>query len=200
MGSFGFGTLICLLALLLLPKFYAAKISFLPVLAVDPHHETSTSNTVVTLSILSGKSTARPISVLKSRVIKEEIIKKLKLMKVYKTETMIEATEILDERTKIETTVEGAISIEVSDRSPQRAADIANEYGNQLCNAQQQYQFVPLKVLDTPTPPVEPIRPRKSILVLWTVVLTLFLDLIVLFSHKFIIDLKEQSPDEFEKL
>lgn len=191
---------ICLLALPCLPKQYNARITFIPVMAVDPNHDASLHNTVLALSILNGKSTERTISVLKSRVLKEEIAKKLELMKVYKTATITEAAEILNGLTKIEAIEGGNISIEVSDQSPQRAASIANEYGNQLDYAQEKYQLISLKILDTAIPAVKSIRPRKGMIIFWTVFLTLLLDLIVLYFYKFIVALKEQSPNDFEKL
>jgi len=198
--SLSLNVFICLLVLPWLPKQYNAKITFIPVLAIDPNRDASLHNTVLALSILNGKSTERTIAVLKSRVLKEEIAKKLELMKVYKTATITEAAEILNGYTKIETIEGGNISIEVADQSPQRAANIANEYGNQLDYAQEKYQLISLKILDTAIPAVKSIRPRKGMIIFWAVFLTLLLDLIVLYSYKFIVALKEQSPDGFKKL
>lgn len=198
--SFSTSAFVCLLALLCLPRQYTAKMAFLPVMPADVARDDSIPKSVFVLGNLAGQFTQRAVCVLGSRTLKEEIVKNLELTKVYDVESMERAVEILSERTKLETLHDGPISIEVSDRSPQRAASIANEYARQLYSPTENYQFLPLKILDNAVPPIRPSKPRKGIIIFATVLLTTLLNLITLYYHKFTVDLREQNPGEFEKL
>ncbi|MBD3340214.1 MAG: hypothetical protein GF353_13965 [Candidatus Lokiarchaeota archaeon] len=72
------------------------------------------------------------IAILKSRKIKTAIIEKYNLMKVYHVNNIYKAIKRLDNRTKIKNNCDRVISIKVIDNSSERAAEIANEYVNQL--------------------------------------------------------------------
>jgi tyrosine-protein kinase Etk/Wzc len=71
--------------------------------------------------------------ILNSRRIKEEVINKFDLMKVYDLETMEKTIKELEDNVSIALGKEdAAVEINVYDTSPQRAADIANYYVDML--------------------------------------------------------------------
>ena len=72
------------------------------------------------------------VALLKSRTIADELIKKFSLMQVYGKGTLVDTRKQLEERTEIQAGKEGVISIAVRDRVPERAADLANSYVDQL--------------------------------------------------------------------
>lgn len=73
------------------------------------------------------------IGVLQSRTVLTALITKFDLRKVYRKKLWIDAGKTLVRRTDIkEDKKSGIITITVSDRSPQRAAQMAQEYVNQL--------------------------------------------------------------------
>ncbi|HXY13601.1 MAG TPA: Wzz/FepE/Etk N-terminal domain-containing protein [Terriglobales bacterium] len=73
------------------------------------------------------------IGVLRSETAQDRIIEQFHLQKVYGTSLLADARTRLDQNTVIsEDRKSGIISISVTDRSPQRAADIANAYIDDL--------------------------------------------------------------------
>src|SRR6266851_2151892 len=70
--------------------------------------------------------------VLRSRSIADDVIDRFSLMKVYKAKRRFDAEEELRQNTVVSSGPEGGITIAVSDRDPQRAADIANFYVEEL--------------------------------------------------------------------
>jgi uncharacterized protein involved in exopolysaccharide biosynthesis len=73
------------------------------------------------------------IGVLRSQTSEDRLIEQFDLKKVYGTRLVIDARTKLDENTSIsEDRKSGIITISVTDHSPQRAADIARAYVNQL--------------------------------------------------------------------
>jgi len=122
---------------LLLPPWYTAQTTLLP-----PEGQTATGSGL--MSLMEGLPISMPalpgmvgpsdiyIAILRSRNVREGVIKKLNLMQVYKAETMEMACEILANRTKIDKTEENIIVIKVTDRSRQRAAAIARAYVEEL--------------------------------------------------------------------
>lgn len=62
----------------------------------------------------------------------DDLIDRFSLMSVYKTKQRVKAREKLKDNTDITSGTEGGISIAVSDRDRQRAADIANAYVDEL--------------------------------------------------------------------
>ena len=113
---------------------------------------------------------------------------------------MAAAVEILKESTKIEKIIGSTISVEAYDHSPQRAADIANEYAKQLHFLAEKYHFVPPKILDTAVPQYLPAKPRISLIVLGILFGCLLANVVVIYLNCFIRDLKEHHPDDFERL
>ena len=116
---------------LFLPKWYQARVTIMP-----PRSETP----VGALSLLQGfpivpstigftdKETNYYLAILKSNTIKRDIVKKKDLQSVYGTKYLDEAIRELGKNTDIQLSNEGAISIYVLDKSPKRAAEIANLY------------------------------------------------------------------------
>lgn len=69
------------------------------------------------------------IAILKSRTVQDDVISKLDLKKVYKTEQWYSARKLLSENTTIsEDRKSGVITITVTDKDPQRAAAIGSQY------------------------------------------------------------------------
>jgi tyrosine-protein kinase Etk/Wzc len=81
----------------------------------------------------SSKSTTDVyVYVLRSRTVADDLIDRFSLMSVYKDKRRVDARDDLRDRTQITSGAEGGISISVSDRNRQRAADIANGYVDEL--------------------------------------------------------------------
>jgi tyrosine-protein kinase Etk/Wzc len=73
------------------------------------------------------------VSILKSETVKDPMIDRYKLLEVYKAKFRADAYKILDTKSMISTgKKDGIISIEVSDKDPKRAADMANSYVDEL--------------------------------------------------------------------
>lgn len=68
------------------------------------------------------------IATLKSVTVRRQMVVDYDLQKVYGTDTAYDALGALSDRTTVDMSEEGTITIEVLDRDPQRAADIANHY------------------------------------------------------------------------
>ena len=72
------------------------------------------------------------VSILKSRIMTDDVIDKFNLMGRYKKKTMVETREKLADRVRITVTKEKLIKVGVEDEDPQMAADIANFYMSNL--------------------------------------------------------------------
>jgi uncharacterized protein involved in exopolysaccharide biosynthesis len=70
--------------------------------------------------------------ILKSRTIADRLIERFKLKELYESPNMVSARRALEDVTRVNTGKEGLISIEVEDKDPQRAADLANAYVQEL--------------------------------------------------------------------
>ncbi len=68
------------------------------------------------------------IATLKSQLTRRLMVERFGLLELYGVETMSDATEVLAEKTTVDKTEEGTISIAVLDQDPQQAADMANHY------------------------------------------------------------------------
>jgi tyrosine-protein kinase Etk/Wzc len=71
---------------------------------------------------------------LQSRSVAESIVNRFRLDEVYEEPLMVDAVKALNDATKFTVTKEGVISVEVDDRDPVRAAQIANAYVQELLN------------------------------------------------------------------
>ncbi len=120
----GFGIVYCIYWLS--PKYYRASASILQ----PPERKTSET-------FLSQPRTNTELffSILTSRSIKDEIIKKFDLIKAYNVRNIDRAREKLDKRVTIYLTKEKVIEISVIDTDPERSAEIANFFVERLDNA-----------------------------------------------------------------
>ncbi len=122
---------------LLLPKMYTATTTILP-----PQQNQSAATALVgQIDVLSGLSGAdlglkNPsdlfVALLKSRSVQDAIVNQFDLRSVYWVKQYQDARKQLNSRSDITAGDEGLISISVSDRDPQRAAELANAYVGQL--------------------------------------------------------------------
>jgi len=86
---------------------------------------------VPTLPGMTGPSDLY-IAILRSRNVKEGVIKKLDLMRVYKAPDLEETVRKLTNRTKLDKSEEGIIIIKATDHFRERAAAIANTYVDEV--------------------------------------------------------------------
>ncbi len=122
---------------LLLPKMYTATATILP-----PQQSQSALTAMLgQLSSVAGLNESdlglkNPadlfIAMLKSRTIEDRLIDRFDLRKVYWVKRYQDARKELGSRSYIVAEREGLISISVTDRDPQRAADLANGYVEEL--------------------------------------------------------------------
>jgi tyrosine-protein kinase Etk/Wzc len=122
---------------LFLPNMYTATTSILP-----PEQNQSAANALVgQIGLLSGLSGAdlglkNPsdifLAMLKSRSVGDAIINQFDLRKIYRVKRYQDARKKLGERSDIFTEKEGLISVSVTDTDPNRAAEMANAYVDQL--------------------------------------------------------------------
>jgi tyrosine-protein kinase Etk/Wzc len=125
---------------LLLPKTYTANAKILP-----PQQSQSMGAMAATalsqlgpLAALAGQGLGvrNPndvyVGMLRSDTVAYALIDRFSLMKVYGKSLRIDARRRLADRTDIGAGKDGVISISVDDRSPQRAADLANGYVEEL--------------------------------------------------------------------
>jgi len=72
------------------------------------------------------------VGLLKSRVISDALVDRFKLQELYESEYRFQARQALEGSTKITAGKDNLIDIEVTDHSPERAAQIANAYIEEL--------------------------------------------------------------------
>ncbi len=121
-------TLTAIVVSLILPKWYLSSALVLP----PKEQQTSVINLsdgASGLDLVSLSTTADVfVRILESRRITDPIIKRYKLRERYETETNTQAYEALMFHASIVKTEEGLLSIEVEDRDPKVAADLANAF------------------------------------------------------------------------
>jgi uncharacterized protein involved in exopolysaccharide biosynthesis len=129
--------LIATIISLLLPKMYTATATLLP----PQQKQSAITSMLGQVGAITGLNVAdlglkNPadifVAMLKSRTIEDNLINRFDLRKVYWVKRYQDARKKLDNRSEIIATKEGLISIEVSDRDPRRAAEIANAYVDEL--------------------------------------------------------------------
>lgn len=120
---------------LTLPKTYTATTRFIP-----PQQDQNAIGLMLgqlgggmasfASDILGGSSTADLyVGILKTEAVKDVIIDKFSLMKVYDEKYRVDTYRDLDDKVEIVSgKKDGIISITVEDKDPKRAADIANAY------------------------------------------------------------------------
>jgi tyrosine-protein kinase Etk/Wzc len=77
------------------------------------------------------------VGMLKSRTIADRLITKFKLQELYGEDTLVDTRYALERATDISVRKDGIISVSVEDHDPQRAADIANAYIEELATLTQ---------------------------------------------------------------
>jgi capsule polysaccharide export protein KpsE/RkpR len=133
------GIVLAVVIAFLLPKRYTSTTRLMP-----PDHGTGTGMEMLaalagkggpSLGALGGQLLGMKttgdlfVGILQSRTVKDDLISKFDLKKVYGTNRIENAREILARQTDIsQDRKSGITTIEVSDRSPQRAADLAQQY------------------------------------------------------------------------
>jgi tyrosine-protein kinase Etk/Wzc len=118
---------------LLLPKWYRSTTSIFPP-EEDVIGAGSFSSLASVAALASGRSSlpiwATPSdvygAVLHSRSVREEVVRRHDLIRVYKAEDMDMAMKILATHLSVKVGGEGVVQVKVLDKDPQRAADMAN--------------------------------------------------------------------------
>jgi tyrosine-protein kinase Etk/Wzc len=122
---------------LLLPNIYTATAKILP-----PQQTQSTSAVLSQLSSLTGLATGSAsgiknpndlyIGMLKSRTVADNLIKRFDLNTLYEQKYQSNTRKQLAKITALNSGKDGIITIEVEDKNPQHAADLANAYVEEL--------------------------------------------------------------------
>ena len=124
---------------LLIPPTFTASTTLLP----PQQSQGGAAAALASLGPLAGLATGsvggvssagdRYLALMNSVTLTDRIIEQFKLMQVYGTELRMDARKILAGNVRISLgKKDGLISVEVDDHSPQRAADIANRYVDEL--------------------------------------------------------------------
>jgi uncharacterized protein involved in exopolysaccharide biosynthesis len=137
LGSLVIGLLALGLAFLMTP-IYTARTSFLP----PQQQQSGMASALASLGGLAGlagvagaiKSPAdQYVALMQSVSAEDRLIDRFELMQVYESKFRFEARRALEQNTRIAIgKKDGLISVEVDDESPQRAADLANAYVDEL--------------------------------------------------------------------
>jgi tyrosine-protein kinase Etk/Wzc len=130
-------TLLATIVAFVMPKMYTATATILP-----PQQNQSILNSLVgPVGAIAGLNVRDfgvqdPsdvfIAMLKSRTVEDALVNKFDLRKLYRENRYEDARKVLEKRVEIGQENETLIFINVSDRDPQRAADIANTWVDQL--------------------------------------------------------------------
>ena len=125
---------------LLLPKYYTSTAKIMP-----PQQGQSIASAMLgdlgqiggLLGAVGGKDLLKNpsdlyVSILKSTAIEDRLITRFNLMKVYNERFRIDAMHRLENLSEVQAGKEGLISVAVQDRDPNRAAEIANAYVEEL--------------------------------------------------------------------
>ena len=126
---------------LLLPKYYMARVILLPPkdeqLKVGQGAGIQDFVSITSGLVLPVRATPTDIyaRMLQSRNIAEGVIESNNLNTHYKLNSLEDVLERLDERSDFRVSDEGLLEITVNDRTPQKAADIANSFATQLDRA-----------------------------------------------------------------
>ncbi|MBI5747020.1 MAG: lipopolysaccharide biosynthesis protein [Nitrospirae bacterium] len=121
---------------LILPKIYVSTATIFP-----PQQESSPAAGIISqlpgglgglVGGLMGSSADLWIAILNSETIREPIINRFELMKVFETKSVESARNALKGMVKVSKSKDGIISITVEDKDPRMAADMANAYVEEL--------------------------------------------------------------------
>ncbi|HRB80855.1 MAG TPA: GNVR domain-containing protein [Nitrospira sp.] len=137
------GMIVSLVVSFLLPNIYESTSSVLPqleskeggalaALLASPAAGGMAQNLGLGLPGLPTTPTDVFVSILKSRLMADDVIHKFNLMDRYREKTMVETRKELEDHLRITVTKEKVIKVAVEDEDPQVAADIANFYVSNL--------------------------------------------------------------------
>ncbi len=133
LGNTALVAVLSVVVALLLPKTYSATASVFP-----PEEEglsLGNLSSLLSAGALAGGRTSLPLlatpsdlfaAVLKSRTLREEMVRRFDLMTVYKVKEMDDAVEALSGNLSVKVGGEGVVSVRALDRSPELAAQMAN--------------------------------------------------------------------------
>ena len=118
----------------LLPKWYTASATILPPEESDLLSNMSLAQRALTkfpaFGILEDYFTPADVykAILGSRTVREELVQRFDLQRVYRKKSMELTLKALDHNTKVKMNPDGTIKVSVDDRDPKRSADMANGY------------------------------------------------------------------------
>jgi uncharacterized protein involved in exopolysaccharide biosynthesis len=120
-----------------LPSFYDANTKIMP-----PQQNPSSASVILNqlgpLAMMAGSQLGLRdpsevyVDMLRSRTVADNLINRFSLMQVYHKSRIKDVRERLANLTEINAARDGVISVTVSDRDPQKAADLANAYIDEL--------------------------------------------------------------------
>jgi len=134
----GVALILSIITVFLLPKTYTAKTKIMPPQQNQSMGAMAALSQLGPLAALAGQGMGLRtpsdlyVALLRSDTVAYGLIDRFSLMTVYGKKLRIDARRRLEDRTEISAGKEGVISISVDDRSPQRAADLANGYVEEL--------------------------------------------------------------------
>jgi len=134
----GVAVILSVIIVLLLPNTYTGNSKILPPQQNQSIGAMAALSQLGPLAALAGQGLGLRspsdiyAAMLRSDTVANALLDRFSLMGVYKEKLRIDARRKLADRTEIVTGKDGVISISVNDRSPQRAADLANGYVEEL--------------------------------------------------------------------
>jgi tyrosine-protein kinase Etk/Wzc len=134
----GIAVILSVITVFLLPKTYTANTKVMPPQQNQSMGAIAALSQLGPMAALAGQSLGlrNPnelyIAMLHSDTVTDALVDRFSLMKVYRKKLRMDARRRLEDRTEISAGKGGIISISVDDRDPQRAADLANSYVEEL--------------------------------------------------------------------
>jgi uncharacterized protein involved in exopolysaccharide biosynthesis len=134
----GVALILSIITVFLLPKTYTAKAKIMPPQQNQSMGAMAALSQLGPLAALAGQGMGLRtpsdlyVALLRSDTVAYGLIDRFSLMSVYGKKLRIDTRRRLEDRSDIIAGKEGVISISVDDRSPQRAADLANGYVEEL--------------------------------------------------------------------
>jgi uncharacterized protein involved in exopolysaccharide biosynthesis len=163
-GITGACTLIALAAALVLPSWYRASASLLPPSEEDTGVGLSSLLKGIGVPGVKVPTQSEPadvfVAILKSRRVNEEIVRRFNLRSLYHKQLNVDALKELSRHAHFVLDETGIINIEVEDRVPARAAEMANAYIEvldrfnrdvRMTKGRRTREFVGIRLQDTDT-------------------------------------------------
>jgi len=134
LGSLGIGVVALGFAFMATPEF-TARTTFLP----PQQQQSGIASALSSLGGLAGLATGlrspadQYVALMQSVSVQDRLVDQFQLMQIYETKYRFQARKVLGLNTRISIgKKDGLISVEVDDTKPQRAADLANAYVDEL--------------------------------------------------------------------